>query len=192
MATISLMCSMCSPTALILAINSDCSPANSSETELRNSGMSLPLGSLVRNSASSPFLSRIMAVARHNLGTFKRRSRSATLVADRLRRLKVPKLCRATAMMRERNGELAEFLTSDPKGKLIPEFLSSVSDELAGEQSELIAKMSAVGEHIEHIKEIVAMQQSYAKVSGVFEDLPVAGLVDDALRMNASAFDRHG
>ena len=36
------------------------------------------------------------------------------------------------------------------------------------------------------------MQQSYAKVSGVFEDLPVAGLVDDALRMNASAFDRHG
>ncbi|HMC26544.1 MAG TPA: PAS domain-containing protein, partial [Verrucomicrobiae bacterium] len=129
----------------------------------------------------------------HNVGNVLNSvSVSATLVADRLRRLKVPKLCRATAMMREKNGQLAEFLTSDPKGKLIPEFLISVSDELAGEQSELIAKMSAVGEHIEHIKEIVAMQQSYAKVSGVFEDLPVAGLVGDALRMNASAFDRHG
>ena len=36
------------------------------------------------------------------------------------------------------------------------------------------------------------MQQSYAKVSGVFENLEVEGLVDDALRMNAAAFDRHG
>jgi C4-dicarboxylate-specific signal transduction histidine kinase len=66
-----------------------------------------------------------------------------------------------------------------------------VADELAGEQSELIAKMATVGEHIEHIKEIVAMQQSYAKVSGVFEILAAAELVEDALRLNASAFERH-
>jgi C4-dicarboxylate-specific signal transduction histidine kinase len=51
--------------------------------------------------------------------------------------------------------------------------------------------MTTVGQHIEHIKEIVAMQQSYAKVSGVYEILAVAGLVEDALRMNAAAFDRH-
>ena len=36
------------------------------------------------------------------------------------------------------------------------------------------------------------MQQSYAKVSGVFEDLPPRGLVDDAIAMNLSAFERHG
>jgi C4-dicarboxylate-specific signal transduction histidine kinase len=51
--------------------------------------------------------------------------------------------------------------------------------------------MTTVSQHIEHIKEIVAMQQSYAKVSGVYENLAVAGLVEDALRMNAAAFDRH-
>jgi len=116
---------------------------------------------------------------------------SATLVGDRLRRSKVTKLCRATAMLREQNGHLAEFLTTHPKGKLIPEFLSTVADELAGEQSELIAKITTVGEHIEHIKEIVAMQQSYAKVSGVYENLQATTLVEDALRINATAFDRH-
>lgn len=36
------------------------------------------------------------------------------------------------------------------------------------------------------------MQQNYAKISGVYQDLPLAGLVEDALRMNAAAFDRHG
>jgi len=129
----------------------------------------------------------------HNVGNVLNSvSVSATVVAERLRRSKITKLCRAAAMLRERNGHLAEFLTSDPKGKLIPEYLTTVADELATEQSELITRMSTVGEHIEHIKEIVAMQQSYAKVSGVYENLPATELVEDALRINATAFDRHG
>ena len=45
--------------------------------------------------------------------------------------------------------------------------------------------------NIEHIKEIVAMQQNYAKVPGVLESLPVADLVEDAMRMNVAAMDRH-
>jgi len=128
----------------------------------------------------------------HNVGNVLNSvSVSATVVADRLRRSKVTKLCRATAMLRQQNGHLVEFLTNDPKGKLIPEFLDTVSGELASEQTELIAKMVTVGEHIEHIKEIVAMQQNYAKVSGVFENLSVKELAEDALRLNVAAFERH-
>jgi len=129
----------------------------------------------------------------HNVGNVLNSvSVSATVVTDRLRRSKVSKLCRATAMIRDQNARLGEFLTSDPKGKLIPEYLTTVSDELLGEQNELIAKMSTVGEHIEHIKEIVAMQQNYAKVSGIYENLSAIALVEDALRINATAFERHG
>lgn len=129
----------------------------------------------------------------HNVGNVLNSvSVSATVVAERLRRSKLTNLRRATSLLREQNGRLAEYLTSDPKGKLIPEYLATVADQLAGEQTKLIARMSSLGEHVEHIKEIVAMQQSYAKVSGVYEDLSVSGLVEDALRMNAAAFDRHG
>ena len=128
----------------------------------------------------------------HNVGNVLNSvSVSATLVSDRLRRSKVGNLRRATALLREQNGNLAEFLTADPKGKVLPEYLGTVADQLAGEQTKLIELMDSVGQHIEHIKEIVAMQQSYAKVSGVYENLAVAGLVEDALRMNAAAFDRH-
>jgi signal transduction histidine kinase len=128
----------------------------------------------------------------HNVGNVLNSvSVSATLVADRLRRSKVDKLRQATALLREQNGHLVEFLTTDPKGKLLPEYLGTVADQLAGEQTKLITLMTTVSQHIEHIKEIVAMQQSYAKVSGVYETLAIAGLVEDALRMNAAAFDRH-
>ena len=128
----------------------------------------------------------------HNVGNVLNSvSVSATVVTDRLRRSKVAKLCQATAMLRQQNGHLVEFLTSDPKGKLLPEYLGTVADQLASEQTKLITLMTSVAQHIEHIKEIVAMQQSYAKVSGVFENLAPASLVEDALRMNAAAFDRH-
>ncbi len=128
----------------------------------------------------------------HNVGNILNSvSVSATVVGDRLRNSNVGDLRRATTMMLEQNGRLAEFLTADPKGKLIPEFLGSVAEELADEQAELITEMNSVGQNIEHIKEIVAMQQNYAKLSGVYEWLTVPELVEDALRMNTAAFDRH-
>jgi signal transduction histidine kinase len=45
--------------------------------------------------------------------------------------------------------------------------------------------------NIDHIKEIVAMQQSYATVLGVTETLEPANLFEDAIRMNAAALSRH-
>ncbi|MCU0784145.1 MAG: PAS domain-containing protein [Verrucomicrobia bacterium] len=128
----------------------------------------------------------------HNVGNVLNSvSVSATLVSDRLKQSKVANLCRATTMLREQNGRLVDFLTTDPKGKLLPDYLATLGDQLAGEQTGLIAEMTSVGQHIEHIKEIVAMQQTYAKVSGAYENLPAPGLVEDALRMNSAAFERH-
>ena len=70
------------------------------------------------------------------------------------------KLRQATALLREQNGHLAEFLSADPKGKLLPAYLGTVADQLAGEQTKLIELMNSVSQHIQHIKEIVAMQQT--------------------------------
>jgi signal transduction histidine kinase len=95
-------------------------------------------------------------------------------------------------MLEGKNGGLSRFLTEDPKGKLLPEYLVKASKLLAAERDELVTEMSGVVEHIEHIKEIVAMQQTYAKVFGVMEPVSPAALVRDALRMNAAAFERHG
>jgi signal transduction histidine kinase len=129
----------------------------------------------------------------HNVGNVLNSvSVSATVVCDRLRQSEVSDLHSAAAMLDGKNGQLAQFLTADPKGKLLPEYLAKATRLLVSERDELVAEMSAVVQHIEHIKEIVAMQQSYAKVFGVLEPVPPTSLVQDALRMNAAAFERHG
>jgi two-component system NtrC family sensor kinase len=128
----------------------------------------------------------------HNVGNVLNSvSVAATVVGERLQRSKIVGLQRATALLREQNGNLADYLTTDPKGKLIPTYIDTVAGQLAEERDELLTKVQSVAQNIEHIKEIVAMQQSYAKVSGAYENLMASELVEDALRINVAAFDRH-
>ena len=128
----------------------------------------------------------------HNVGNVLNSvSVSATLVGDRLKQSKSANLHRAAAMLREHIDRLAEYLTSDPKGKLLPDYLVTATSHLVAEQTELITEINSVAKHIDHIKEIVAMQQNFAKMSGAYENLSTPELTEDALRINAAAFERH-
>jgi signal transduction histidine kinase len=70
-------------------------------------------------------------------------------------------------------------------------FLKSLSQHLAGERASLLEELQELTKNVEHIKDIVVMQQSYARVSGVSEKVKPIDLVEDALRMNAGALARH-
>jgi C4-dicarboxylate-specific signal transduction histidine kinase len=56
----------------------------------------------------------------------------------------------------------------------------------------VLREVELLQKNIEHIKEIVAMQQNYARISGVVETIPVDELIEDAVQMNAGALQRHG
>ena len=110
---------------------------------------------------------------------------SVTLLSDELHQSSLKKLRQATGMVREHLPKLAAYLTSDKKGKLLPEFLIMIAEELEEEHTRWRSELRGLRKNVEHIKEIVAMQQSYARVSGVVEALPTRDLVEDALRINS-------
>lgn len=117
---------------------------------------------------------------------------SAGLVVERLRRSKAPKLAKAAALLTSHNGDLGEYLTNDVNGQKLPNYLANLGEFFILENTELLSEVDQLSRNIEHIKEVVAMQQSYAKVSGVFENLQAHRLVEDAIAMNIGAFERHG
>ena len=82
-------------------------------------------------------------------------------------------------------------LTNDPKGRQVPVYLAQLAALLSDEQASTLEELAQLQKNIEHIKDIVTMQQSFAKVSGVTELVKAADLVEDALRMNASSLARH-
>lgn len=116
---------------------------------------------------------------------------AATLIEERVRKSRVADLQRLARLIEEHAEDRAVFLTSDPRGRKLPSFLSHLADKLGSEQSASFQEMTSLRKNVEHVKEIIAMQQSYARVSGVFENFKLADLLEDALRMNAASFARH-
>lgn len=116
---------------------------------------------------------------------------SATVVTERMRDSKVGHLAKVAALLRARADDLGSFFAHDPKGQKLPEFLTLLSDELAGEQAEMAEELQNLRKNIDHIKEIVAMQQSYAKISGLTDTVALADIIEDALRINSGALRRH-
>ena len=116
---------------------------------------------------------------------------SASLAADLVRKSKLGSLAKVSALLQGRAADLGQYLTSDPKGVQLPAYIAQLAGRLKEEQEMLLREMSSVTKNIDHIKDIVTMQQSYAKVSGIVEVVPLSELVEDALRMNAAAMTRH-
>ena len=117
---------------------------------------------------------------------------SAILASDLAQKSKADGLGRVVALMREHAHDLGEFIASDPRGKHLPVHLGHLADHLKTEQAAIVKELDSLRSNIEHIKDIVAMQQSYAKVAGVHEIIGVVDLLEDSLRMNTGALARHG
>jgi PAS domain S-box-containing protein len=116
---------------------------------------------------------------------------SCSLAIDRVKASRAASLSKVSAMLEENRGRLGEFLVNDPRGQQIPGFLAALAEHSTSEQSTLLQELEQLRENVEHIKQIVAMQQSYAKVAGVTESVSAAQLVEDALHINGAALVRH-
>jgi signal transduction histidine kinase len=82
-------------------------------------------------------------------------------------------------------------MTHDPKGRKLPGYLAKLGEHLVEEKRSIVAELDCLIKNIEHINDIVSMQQNYAKVRGVMETVAVGELIEDAFRMNLAALDRH-
>src|SRR6185436_17579351 len=71
-------------------------------------------------------------------------------------------------------------------------YLAQFVEHLMADQKVIVGEVDSLQRNVEHIKEIVAMQQNYATFGGVKEMISVVNLVEDSMSMNEGAFSRHG
>jgi C4-dicarboxylate-specific signal transduction histidine kinase len=116
---------------------------------------------------------------------------SAATLANQLKTSKRSQLDRLVAMLEEHAADVGQFLTEDEKGKQIPNFLKLLTGQLKSEEQALLAETGSLTKNIEHIKAIIATQQSYAGTSGVVEPMDINTLFEDAVKLNSASFARH-
>jgi PAS domain S-box-containing protein len=128
----------------------------------------------------------------HNVGNvLNSLNVSASVIATGLKMSKAESLGKVGALLRENKSNLAHFIAEDPKGKRVPEFIASMARHAVEERDRLLKEVAALQNNIDHIKDIVSMQQTYATMVGVVEALDPVALMEDSLRMNAGALVRH-
>ena len=117
---------------------------------------------------------------------------SATIVADKIQGSPISNLAALASMLQEHSGDLPDFLQRDPKGQRVVPYLEKLARRLGEERQVMLGELKLLTAHIGHIKEIVATQQSYGKVSGLIEVVSLPELVEDATRILGPGLDRHG
>ncbi len=88
-----------------------------------------------------------------------------------------------SADLLEENKETPDFLSKDPKGKILHKFLRMSAESLEKTQAKVVEELDSLGRNVEHIKTIVSMQQEHAGTALVIESADLSLLVEDAIRI---------
>ncbi len=139
-------------------------------------------------------MSEVATSVLHNVGNVLNSVNiSCSVISDLVRKSRISSVTKTAGLLQEHENDLAAFLTTHPNGSKLPEFLGRLATRLTEEQSLILTEIHLLDQNIEHIKDIISVQQNYARnIGGVRETLSLEALVEDALRMNKAALVRHG
>lgn len=138
-------------------------------------------------------MAEVAANVLHNVGNVLNSVNvSANLLTGHVKEFGVARLARVVALFKEHEHDIGAFIAYDPRGKGVPTLLSSLVKNFELKEDTILTELQSLRRNIDHINEIVSTQQSYAERAGVKEVVKVTELVEDSLRMNASALARHG
>lgn len=109
---------------------------------------------------------------------------STTLLEDRLRQSRLHTLSKAMALLWAHQEDLSRYLAEDPKGKLLPSYLRSVTEALLEEHESHLRELAELDKNLDHIHGIISVQQTLAsRPMQLLEDVDVCDIADDALRI---------
>ena len=115
---------------------------------------------------------------------------SANMVRDNYSQSRLPSLRKLVDLITAQK-DLPDFLRDDPRGKSVPDFLSGVVQRLEEEQASAQEEIQKLTEHVNHVKVVVAMQQSFAGVSGLEEPVCLFKMFADAEMLLSNSIYRH-
>ena len=133
-------------------------------------------------------MSEVSANVLHNVGNVLNSVNVSCDALDAtLRVSRAACLPRAVEMMRAQGDDLASFLATDAKGRLIPAYLLQVSEALDQDNAQVRAEVAHLKSKIHLIDTVVSAQQLYAGGRVHTERADITEIVEDILAMQAHA-----
>jgi hypothetical protein len=116
------------------------------------------------------------SVLYHVRAMLKSVNASANLVSDQMKQSKIANVVRIGALIREHAADLGGFMTHDPRGQKLPQYIAELASHLAQEQADLSRELESLKKNLERI---MALQQNYDKFTWQGDAAEVAGPVEN-------------
>jgi len=117
---------------------------------------------------------------------------SATVIFNKMRLSKLSGLIKAKDMINKNIDNIGPFIANDSKGSQLPNYITKVAELMESEQEDIKGEISSLISNIEHINEIISVQQAHGKLSGVIIALNLSKLVEDAFKIQEESMIRSG
>ncbi len=138
-------------------------------------------------------LSRVVGMAEvatnvvHNVGNVLNSVNVASsLLADRLRGAKAASLAKVANLLQEHEANPPAYLAEDAMRRRIPDFVNRLAAAMVAEHADAVSELRSRQNNVDHIKEIVFVQQSLARLKGTTGPVAIGELVEQGLRMAGS------
>ena len=105
--------------------------------------------------------------------------------------MRLANLAKAVQLMQEHASDLGHFLTTDDKGKQLPQYLEELARHLGGEQTDLLAELSGWLTTSNTSRKSWPCSKPTPRCPAAVEKVSVSELVESALKMHNGAYQRH-
>ena len=170
----------------IVGINRDITDLKAAEQKIEAINREL------REASRQAGMAEVATGVLHNVGNVLNSVNvAAGVLSDRLNNSKASGVSKLSKLLTEQQDNLGHFLTEDERGRQIPGYLQQLAEHLEKEQADMRKELHELVMNVEHIKEIVATQQNYARVLGVAEVVDLSEVMEDAIKIHGGSYERH-
>ncbi len=129
----------------------------------------------------------------HNVGNaLTSVNTSCGLMYNELKNSSIELLSKTIKLVEENRENFVEYVSNDPKGKLLPNFLIELSRTLDGEVENLVSENIRMKDKIGYINKIVSLQQELAHLEiNVVRKYKLVKLLDQVVQIQKENFSEH-
>lgn len=117
---------------------------------------------------------------------------SAGLINHQLREFHVDDVGRVADMLEAHEDNVGWYLTQDPKGKKIPQFLGQLGQELGHKHLHTLTELTSLNYYLEQLEFLLTVGQAPERAGGFKDTVHFAGVMDEAVMAHQGELDRMG
>jgi phosphoglycerate-specific signal transduction histidine kinase len=126
-------------------------------------------------------------LAWHNIGNILNSAcTSNSILSEKLQQPYLKKLFSVSEIIKKHLSLQDDYLTHHPKGKKIPDYLIALIEALIEESEETAEEIKNIDMHLNHIKEIVILQNEFSGISGLKEKFLLSDVIDLSIQMSST------